>query len=268
MHRKTKKAGYIFRIDDVTPWMNRDNFLRLEKIFDRYAIKPIIGLVPDNQDRQLWLAEYTAEFREKMRSLEEKWRIFAQHGYQHLYTTHNSGIIALNNYSEFAWLPYQEQYEKIKKGKEILEKHLKKKIKWRMAPAHSFDGNTCKVLKELEFEYITDGIALSPFSREGLKWLPQQLRKPIKKRSGIRTICLHPNSYSPAFIDKIEAFCKAESQHCINTIELLDYSPQRKKSDFFYRFYAEQKLYRWLLQIKNLITFPYRKSKECGSFLT
>ena len=268
MHTKTKKAGYIFRIDDVTPWMNRDNFLRLEKIFDTYNIKPIIGLVPDNQDRQLWLAEYTAEFWEKMRSLEEKWRIIAQHGYQHLYTTHNSGIIALNNYSEFAWLPYQEQYEKIKKGKEILEKHLKKEIKWRMAPAHSFDENTCKVLKELEFEYITDGIALSPFSREGLKWLPQQLRKPIKKRNGIWTICLHPNSYSPAFIDNIEAFCKAESQHCINTIESLDYSPQRKKSSFPYRFYAEQKLYRWLLQIKNLITFPYRKSKECGSFLT
>jgi hypothetical protein len=113
-----------------------------------------------------------------------------------------------------------------------------------MAPAHSFDKNTCKALKELEFEYITDGIALSPFSREGLKWLPQQLRKPIKKRSGIWTICLHPNSYSPTFIDNIEAFCKAESQHCINTIESLDYSSPRKKSVFFYKFYAEQKLYR------------------------
>ena len=113
-----------------------------------------------------------------------------------------------------------------------------------MAPAHSFDKNTCKALKELEFEYITDGIALSPFSREGLKWLPQQLRKPIKKRNGIWTICLHPNSYSPTFIDNIEAFCKAESQHCINAIESLNYSSPRRKSVFFYKFYAEQKLYR------------------------
>ena len=113
-----------------------------------------------------------------------------------------------------------------------------------MAPAHSFDANTCKVLTKLDFEYITDGIALSPFSREGLKWLPQQLRKPIQKRSGIRTICLHPNSYSPTFIDNIEAFCKAESQHCINAIESLNYSSPRRKSVFFYKFYAEQKLYR------------------------
>ena len=44
--------------------------------------------------------------------------------------------------------------------------------------------------------------------------------------------------------DVVEAFCKAESQHCINAIESLDYSSPRRKSGFFYKFYAEQKLYR------------------------
>lgn len=268
MSKKAKKSGYIFRIDDVTPWMNWDNFLKLENIFDKYKIKPIIGIVPDNQDQELWVGEYSEEFWGKMKNLAEKWRTIAQHGYQHLYETQNNGMIGLNNYSEFSGLSYREQYQKIKKGKEILEKHLKKKVKWRMAPAHSFDETTCKILKELEFEYITDGISLFPFSRNGLKWLPQQIRKPIKKRKGTWTICLHPNSYSWTFLDDIEIFCKTESKHFINDIENLDYSYPRKKSAFFYRFYTEQKLYRCIFQIKNLITFPYRKSKECWSFWT
>ncbi len=97
------------------------------------------------------------------------------HGYQHLYETKNSGLIGLNNYLEFAGLPYEVQAEKIKKAWEIFtDNGIRPKI-W-MAPAHSFDLNTLKALKEYtEIEYITDGFAVFPFTAYGFKWIPQQL---------------------------------------------------------------------------------------------
>lgn len=53
---------YFFRIDDVTPGMNWENFSRIQKICDTYNIKPIIGVVPDNKDRRLDAYERIGDF--------------------------------------------------------------------------------------------------------------------------------------------------------------------------------------------------------------
>jgi len=205
-------ARYIFRIDDITPEMDRDNFYKIEKIFDKYNIQPIIWVVPDNQDPKLKWHGKIVDFRKKIKELSNKWWIVAQHGYQHVYSTKNSGIIGLNKYSEFAWLPYNQQIDKIRKGKKILEEKLWIHIKRWMAPAHSFDKNTCKVLKHIWFEYITDGIALYPFTKYGLKWLSQQLWRPIKLPWGIWTICLHPNIMKQDQIDYIGDFLRKKDE--------------------------------------------------------
>jgi hypothetical protein len=76
-----------------------------------------------------------------------------------------------------------------------------------MAPAHSFDENTCKALKKVGITHITDGIAVYPFKKYGLYRLPQQLWKPQKMPFGTRTICLHPNSMKKKDIQRIEEFC-------------------------------------------------------------
>lgn len=41
-------AKYIFRLDDICPNMNWDNFYRLEEIFDKYDVKPVVGVIPNN----------------------------------------------------------------------------------------------------------------------------------------------------------------------------------------------------------------------------
>jgi len=248
------KLWYIFRIDDVVPWMNRDNFVKIEKIFDKYWIKPIIWVVPDNYDFTIWNNNYTSDFWIKIKQLYDKWWIIAQHWYHHNFLNKNGWILNINHYWEFAWLSYEKQFQMIEKWKYILEKNLKINIKWWMAPAHSFDKITCKILNELWFEYITDWIALYPFTKYWLKWLPQQLGHPQKKRFWIRTICLHTNNYNLDFINKIDFFCKNNRKHLVNNLDKLNYNPKFLKRIFSYFWWLKLrflgKLYFYYIKIK------------------
>lgn len=210
------KPSYIFRIDDICPQMNWDNFNKLRTIFERYDIKPIIGVIPDNKDKKLNIYNPNNNFWGIIKELNQKGWIIAQHGYQHLYTNNNSGILKINKKSEFAGLTYEEQLEKIKAGKEISESNLNTNIKWWMAPAHSFDENTCKALKKLGFEYITDGIALFPFEKYSLTWIPQQIWSPVKKMFGDWTICIHPNTINDEYLHNMEKFIVQNNEFCTN----------------------------------------------------
>lgn len=245
---------YIFRIDDITPGMNRDNFRQIEKIFDTYLIKPIIWVIPDNKDDKLNGYWEIDDFREEIKKLKNKWWIVAQHWYQHIYTTKNSWIIWLNKYSEFAWLKYNEQLHKIENGKKILEKNLWTSIKRWMAPAHSFDRNTCKVLNHLWFEYITDGIAVYPFERYWLKWLPQQLWQPQIKICWIRTICLHINKYDKKIIHKIEEFIKRNNSLMIFNPEKLNYKNSiiKKILEILFKTFFWSKIYLYKIKVSLL----------------
>lgn len=208
------KAKYIIRLDDICPTMNWTNFNKLENIFNKYNIKPIIGVIPSNKDKKLIVGPPKTKYWEKIKLLSDKGWIIAQHGYEHCYTTKESGLLKLNNYSEFAGVSYAEQYEKIKKGKEILEQELSIKIEWWMAPAHSFDRNTCRVLKNLGYKYITDGIAIYPFNRYGLTWVPQQIWEPVDKQFGMWTICLHPNTITDTVLQNVLEFVQS-NKDCI-----------------------------------------------------
>lgn len=249
-------AKYVFRMDDIVPWMNWDNFEKIEKIFDKYWVKPIIWVVPNNQDFTIWNDKYTKDYWNKINGLVEKWRIIAQHWYSHKYVNNNWWILNINHYGEFAWLSYKRQFETIKNWKDILEKKLNTKIKWRMAPAHSFDGNTCKVLNDLQFEFITDWIALYPFTKYWLKWLPQQIWKPQKKKFWIWTVCLHINHYDDKFIESISEFVGRENKYIINP-EMLDYNQNlwNKVSSYFYkiRYYLEKTLYKVYVYLMKVV---------------
>lgn len=246
---------YIFRIDDVVPWMNRNNFEKIEKIFDKYWVKPIIWVVPNNQDFSIWNDKYTQDFWHKIKKLSDKWWIIAQHGYEHVYCNNNWWILKINKKSEFAWLPYEEQFEKLIKWKNILENNLNINIQWRMAPAHSFDKNTCKALKSLWFKYITDWLSLYPQKYLWLNWIPCQIRSPQKKYFGLRTICLHLNRYKQNFFDEIEIFCKKYNHLLAKNVSDIEYNDW-KMLYFFniiykYKFYLEQYLYKKFITLKN-----------------
>lgn len=134
------------------------------------------------------------------------------HGFRHIYTTKKGGMFPLNSFSEFAGVPPAKQRAMLTEGKQILVRHgIETDI--FMPPAHSFDKNTIKVLKELGFRYVTDGFGQMPFARDGIVFLPICERKSGKlDGEGITTFVVHVNSMKEndfAFYRKL--FAEAET---------------------------------------------------------
>lgn len=44
---------YILRLDDASEYMDVDKWQRMETLLDKYNIKPLVGIIPDNQDPSL-----------------------------------------------------------------------------------------------------------------------------------------------------------------------------------------------------------------------
>jgi len=218
-------AKYLYRIDDITPEMDWDNFWPYINLFKKYNVKPLIGIVPDNRDPKLCKGEKRQDFWDVMRKLQQEGTVdFAQHGYQHVYTTFKRGLLGaqygFSAQSEFVGLSYQEQYDKIKAGMNIL-KHEKIETNIWMAPSHSYDKNTLKALYNLKFKSVTDGIALYPYIKDKLIFIPQQMWSPRYFPFGIMTICLHPSTDPSIVFNKIEIHLNNTQSISIN--EALNY---------------------------------------------
>ena len=201
-----KKMQIMFRMDDITADMNWDKFNQVREIFEKYQIYPLLGVVPDNQDRKLSFQEKQEDFWETIIALQKKGWMIAQHGTYHKYVTTDSGLLGLKNASEFAGLPYEEQFSKLQVGKRMLEEHgIYTGI--FMAPGHTFDRNTLKALHHLGFHTVTDGLYKRPYYYEKMLFVPCRLQE-YRNVKGIDTICLHSNLMSEKDIKELEQFCK------------------------------------------------------------
>lgn len=185
------------RMDDITPLMDREKFDAFKALLDEYRIKPLIGVVPDNQDENLNKEKNAAvdEFFQEICALEQDGWVIALHGYRHVYTRKNSGIFPLNHFSEFAGISYEEQKNMLSKATEILAAHgITTDI--FMAPAHSYDKNTLRALKELGFSRITDGFGSRPYQDRGMTFYPVSFRlsSSVKKKKGTTTMVVHTNT--------------------------------------------------------------------------
>lgn len=194
----------LIRLDDITPDMDWEKFERLAALLEQYQIHPIIGVVPDNRDETLHIQEARADFWERMRSLQESGWVIAQHGFTHVYVNKKSGLLGINPFSEFAGLPYREQYEKLKRGQDILKEQQINAAMF-MAPGHTFDRQTLKALKTLGFVSVTDGYCSRPYRRGGLLFLPCTLSEP-RLPEGFDTLCLHSNNMEQAQFDALADF--------------------------------------------------------------
>ncbi|MBO5714183.1 MAG: DUF2334 domain-containing protein [Clostridia bacterium] len=189
----SKNKYLLVRIDDVCSTMNQEKFNRVINLLNEYNVKPLLGVVPENRDDNLVVDKNQENFWEYVLDLTHQGYAISQHGYSHVYTSKDGGILKINNYSEFAGLSYNEQYNKLKCGKEILNQAgLYPEI--FMAPAHSFDKNTLKALKQLGFKYVTDGFDSKMYRYKGLTFIPCCHWYKIVKLKGLATLCLHPNT--------------------------------------------------------------------------
>ena len=242
---------YILRLDDIAPKMAWSMFDRLEEKLNKLGIKPVVGVVPDNQDLALEVEDTNINFWDRVRSWSQlEWTI-AQHGYQHEYATRDGGILGINKFSEFSGLDHKTQFNKLKLGKNIL---ITNKV-WQpvfMAPAHSFDNVTLQVLKELKFEYITDGYGLFPYKKAGLIFVPQLFSSFRNIGFGVYTVCIHLNVIDEKEMDSLLDFLEENKDKFISFQESMNYKHQYEFLDALTRFLFSKSLrfFRFLKNIK------------------
>jgi len=213
---------YLIRLDDACPTMNTQNWIRIEKILDKYSIKPMVGIIPNNQDIDLVIDEYDTFFWEKALTWQKKDWIIALHGYDHLHLTNRGGINLVHKRSEFAGLDYEIQAEKIRKGYRILIDH-DLNATYFFAPSHTYDENTLKALKvETPIRLVSDTFAFKPYQYDkDFVIVPCQMGKfrniPI---GGYWTFCYHPNQMDDNAIKDFESFIAANKSKFISFDEL------------------------------------------------
>ena len=188
-------AKYIIRLDDACHTMNAQKWQRIEDICTEFCIKPIVAVIPFNCDSDLVYQSSDPRFWDKVRNWQNKGWTIAMHGYQHvLHKTKSKLILPFYQCSEFGGLSYDKQAEKIRKSWQIFSAEQVQPTSW-IAPAHCFDLMTLQAIHaETDIRIISDGIARQHFYEHNFYWIPQQLWNLTKKRSGIWTVCLHPNT--------------------------------------------------------------------------
>ncbi|MBQ9926668.1 MAG: DUF2334 domain-containing protein [Lachnospiraceae bacterium] len=182
------------RLDDITPDMDWECFFKFKALLDHYQVKPLIGVVPDNQDENLKGTQNGApeEFWAYIKELQENGWTVAMHGYRHIYATDKAGVFPLNCFSEFAGISYEEQKEMLTEGKQVLAQNgIETDI--FMAPAHSYDNNTLKALKATGFKKVTDGFGSRPYTWKGLDFYPISFKmsRTLRKKRGYSTLVVH-----------------------------------------------------------------------------
>jgi predicted deacetylase len=179
--------------------------LRLLKLIDEFGIRPILAIVPDNQDSDLQVSPPDAEFWARMRALEAGGAAIALHGFQHLCRSKGKSLVPLHRHSEFAGVDEGTQRQWIHAGLKILRGHGLNPRIW-VAPRHGFDESTLRALSLEGIKLLSDGFARLPFTRGGLTWIPQQLWLPVVKPAGLWTICVHSNTARSSQIRQLRSF--------------------------------------------------------------
>jgi hypothetical protein len=235
---------YLMRLDDLCPTNDLQKWNRFFDLFDRYGIKPIIAVIPDNKDPKLNdCGSFNVHYWKLVRSLQKKAYIIALHGFEHRYVNRDSGLLKLNNRSEFAGLSLQIQEKKIKAAVDIFKRE-KIQTSVFIAPAHTFDRNTLMALnKHSAIDIISDGLLKSPYIRFGFKWIPVQLSEVEAKLSGTWTFNYHPETCPDEAFEKVEKFIDQYHSHFVSLAEL-KYSPYTLSSYLSEKYQVYQRVSR------------------------
>lgn len=210
MSRLTEPAQYLLRIDDLCPTVHRERWSGLCELVREFGIKPILGVVPDNYDPELKVSAQDERFWDGVRGLQEQGAAIGLHGYRHVCSSGCAGIHPLNTGGEFAGVAAEMQRCWIREGLAILRREGLEARLW-IAPRHNFDGNTLRVLRDEGIEYLSDGLTRRPVMRAGVVWIPQQLWRPVEKRRGLWTICVHPNTLTNGGLVELRNFLRESS---------------------------------------------------------
>ena len=173
-------TGILIRIDDIAENMNWDLMRKSEVLFDKYNIKPVLGVIPNNKDEELLSQPKKNNFWDLVRRWQEKGWNISMHGHTHVYDsdTKKNDYFKYGGRSEFCGHPLEVQIDRIEKG---LKKFSEEKIKIKsfFAPNHTYDSNTFIALKNCGIHEVIDGYGLMPYTQNNMKFIPQLFNKVI-----------------------------------------------------------------------------------------
>lgn len=219
---------YVIRLDDASDYNNLSNWNRMEKILNSYSIKPIVGVIPNNQDPSMVKAyKKNNDFWKKVKQWQNSGWIIAMHGYNHVYITDEGGINPIQKRSEFAGVSLKKQEDKIKNGIEIFKSNGIIPDAF-FAPSHTFDENTLLALKKnSDIRIISDTIANDIYFENDFYFLPQQSGRVRKLPFKFVTFCYHPNTMRDNDFDELENFIK-ENRNKFNSLDIKNLTKRNK----------------------------------------
>lgn len=223
---------YLIRLDDACPTMHHQRWSKIEGILDKFGVRPMVGVIPNNLDATQIIDLADEKFWEKVKSWENKGWTIALHGYDHCYISNDPGINPIWDRSEFAGVKLEIQKDKIKKGVDIFRSHGINP-QYFFAPSHTFDLNTLAALRECsDIRIISDTIGTKPYRKYGFIFVPQLGGHCHEiKINGIWTFCLHPSVMDDNAIISLETFLN-KNRHKFISFEDLKLSYIGTKSYF------------------------------------
>ena len=218
-----KNTGILIRIDDIAENMNWDLMEKCENLFDKYNIKPVLGVIPNNRDEELMKYKRQNNFWDLVRTWAGKGWEISMHGNNHVYDkkTFKKDYFNYGGGSEFFGHDYSTQKKKIEEG---LKKFEIEKIKIRsfFAPNHTYDLNTFHALKKSGIKNILDGYGLLPFKNNGLNFIPQLFYRVIFLPFGIQSTQIHLNYWADEDFKNFEKFIVKNHKKVISFDQALE----------------------------------------------
>lgn len=218
-------ARYIIRLDDACETMNHFNWNRMGELLDKYDVKPLVGVIPQNRDKDFsW--EKDDQFWEKVSDWKNKGWDISLHGLTHEMHRIVSGTVLFQKShginTEFAGVPYEKQIEMLNQGMEILKSHKITPCSF-FAPAHTFDNYTIEALKTIhDIRFVSDGYALKAYRKNGMIFLPSICDGPFNLPFGIYTFVFHPSKMNDDSFERLENFLKKNKTKIITATEALN----------------------------------------------
>ena len=228
-----ENTGILIRLDDIAENMNWDLMEKSELLFEKYEIKPVLGVIPNNKDKELLSHPKADDFWQKLRNWKDKGWEISMHGSTHVYDTNskNKDHFGYGGGSEFCEHSLEVQMSKIKEG---LKKFNEEKIRIRtfFAPNHTYDKNTFTALKNCGINEIIDGYGLIPYTKNNIKFIPQLFYKVLALPFGIQATQIHLNYWTQEDFNNFEKFIKKNS----NKIITYDQAIKKINNNIFYKF--------------------------------
>ena len=245
----SSNTGFLIRLDDIAENMNWDMMKQATDLFDKYDIRPVLGVIPNNKDQELLnYPKKNIDFWDQIRKWKDKGWEIGMHGNNHLYdkSCSKSDYLGHGGPTEFCDHSFNNQLEKIKDG---LNKFQKERISIRtfFAPNHTFDKNTLLALKECGIHEVLDGYGLMPYKENRINFIPQLFYRIIAIPFGIQCFQIHLNYYNQEDFNDFENFIEKNSKKII----IYDQAISKINNNYFYKIIRI--LSKKVLQIKRLI---------------